>query len=77
MSFFIGSALLNTKFWNLLLCFCCNPKEKRQLGLFSFQLQQQHKIKLDEDFEMHVMEHFTFEEQETLRYVPQPDNGFD
>ena len=31
----------------------------------------------DEDFEMHVMEHFTFEEQETLRYVPQPDNGFD
>ena len=33
----------------------------------------------DEDFEMHVMEHFTFEEQETLRYVPQPAdyNGFD
>lgn len=31
----------------------------------------------DEDFEMHVMEHFTFEEQETLRYVPQPENGFD
>jgi len=29
----------------------------------------------DEDFEMHVMEHFTFEEQETLRYVPQPDNN--
>ncbi len=24
----------------------------------------------DEDFELHVMEHFTFEEQETLRYIP-------
>lgn len=24
----------------------------------------------DEDFEMHVMEHFTFEDQETLKYVP-------
>ena len=67
--------LLNTKFWSLLLCF--NPKEKIQPGLFSFQLQQLLKIKPDEDFEMHVMEHFTFEEQETLRYVPQSDNGFD
>ena len=26
----------------------------------------------DEDFEMHVMEHFTFEEQETLRYTVVP-----
>lgn len=35
----------------------------------------------DEDFEMHVMEHFTFEEQETLKYIPPPapqhDNGHD
>lgn len=30
----------------------------------------------EEDFEMHVMEHFTFEEQETLRYVPPtPENN--
>ena len=61
--------LLNTRFRN--------QKEKRPPVIFSFQLQQQHKIKPDEDFEMHAMEHFTFEEQETLRYVPQPDNGFD
>lgn len=33
----------------------------------------------EEDFEMHVMEHFTFEEQETLRYVPLPSesNNYD
>ena len=30
----------------------------------------------DEDFESHVMEHFSFEEQETLRYVPpSTENG--
>ena len=32
----------------------------------------------DEDFEMHVMEHFTFEEQETLKYIPpNEENGHD
>ena len=30
------------------------------------------------DFEMHVMEHFTFEEQETLKYIPpNEENGHD